>query len=596
MLNSIRSRIAVPYVILILLTMLGLGVFLSYFLRQTYLDNLQYQLSTNVQMVGEAIQMDPDVLYDPELVNSLLGKWSAMLDARLTVIDSDGTVLGDSHADYKTMENHTNRPEISEAFLNGDGTSTRFSRTTGYQTVYVATSIRDENQNEFVVRVSYPLDDVQADITLLRRTLIGATLIVSLFAILIAIFVADSTTKPIRETTEAVTNLANEEINEEVPPQPIELTTINEVAQLVNAINVMARELHMQVRNVEVERSTILAILQEMTDGVITVNQQGRIEMLNPAAETMFDVESESVYGVSLAEGIRLHQVVELWQHCRDTGRTQYAMLEISTTRQYIQGVATPLEKPAPGSVLLIFQNITRQRFLETVRRDFVSNISHELRTPLASLKALTETLLDSAIEDPTAARRFLKRMDAEVDALTQIVSELLQLSRIESGKVPFHIQPTKPEEIIDPAVERLLLQADRAELTINVDCPLGLPAVLADPARLEQVVVNLLHNAIKFTSSGGGINIKVRKQDDDHQDEGMVLFSVSDTGIGIESEELPRIFERFYKVDRARSSGGTGLGLAIARHTVEAHGGRIWAESVARQGSTFYFTIPIAD
>jgi two-component system phosphate regulon sensor histidine kinase PhoR len=245
--------------------------------------------------------------------------------------------------------------------------------------------------------------------------------------------------------------------------------------------------------------------------------------------------------------------------------------------------------------VLLIFQNITRQRFLETVRRDFVSNISHELRTPLASLKALTETLLDNAIDDPPAARRFLKRMDAEVDAVTQIVSELLQLSRIESGKVPFQIRPAKPDEIVDPAVERLLLQADRAELTINVDCPPGLPAVLADPARLEQVVVNLLHNAIKFTPSGGVINIKVEQQVNDHPDEMQMLFSVSDTGIGIARDDLPRIFERFYKVDRARSTGGTGLGLAIARHTVEAHGGRIWVGSVAEQGSTFYFTIPIA-
>jgi two-component system phosphate regulon sensor histidine kinase PhoR len=157
-------------------------------------------------------------------------------------------------------------------------------------------------------------------------------------------------------------------------------------------------------------------------------------------------------------------------------------------------------------------------------------------------------------------------------------------------------MQPTKPKEIIDPAVERLVLQADRAELTINVDCPPGLPVVLADLARLEQVVVNLLHNAIKFTPSGGEVSIKVGQQDDDQKDGGMVLFSVSDTGIGIESEDLPRIFERFYKVDRARSTGGTGLGLAIARHTVEAHGGKIWVESVARQGSTFYFTIPIAE
>jgi two-component system phosphate regulon sensor histidine kinase PhoR len=255
---------------------------------------------------------------------------------------------------------------------------------------------------------------------------------------------------------------------------------------------------------------------------------------------------------------------------------------------------------------MLLFQNLTQQRFLENVRRDFISNLSHELRTPLASLKALTETLQEGALEDPPAAQRFLQRMDAEVDALSQMVSELLELARIESGRVPLQMQPLSPGDVVSNAVERLSVQAERADLEIILDCPDDLPEIFADPPRLEQVLVNLLHNAIKFTPAGGKILLTTRVADasgmpppiypsETISRKSGVLFSVQDTGVGIPSDDLPRIFERFYKADRARSSGGTGLGLAIARHSVEAHGGRIWAESVEGQGSTFYFYIPLA-
>jgi len=237
----------------------------------------------------------------------------------------------------------------------------------------------------------------------------------------------------------------------------------------------------------------------------------------------------------------------------------------------------------------MLFQDLTRIRRLETVRRDFISNISHELRTPLASLKTLTETLRTGALEDPPAARRFIYRMETEVDALTHMVSELLELTRIESGQVPLKLKAVAPKKILTKAKERLGVQAERNHLEIKLDCPKKLPRVQADRPRLGQVLVNLLHNAIKFTPEGGEIFLSARLQGN------TILFSVHDTGSGIPADDLPRIFERFYKTDPARSSGGTGLGLAIARHLVEAHGGRIWAESIEGQGSTFYFTIPVA-
>jgi two-component system phosphate regulon sensor histidine kinase PhoR len=223
------------------------------------------------------------------------------------------------------------------------------------------------------------------------------------------------------------------------------------------------------------------------------------------------------------------------------------------------------------------------------MRRDFISNVSHELRTPLAALKALTETLQSGALEDPPAAHRFLEQMETEVDSLSLMVNELLELSRIESGRVPLNLTPTPPLDIVNPAVERLRLQAERTGLMLSIECADDLPPVFADLTRVQQVVVNLLHNAIKFTPSSGQVSVRCERQDQ------MIRFAVVDNGIGIDSDDLPRIFERFYKVDRSRATSGTGLGLAIARHLVEAHGGKIWVESEVGKGSTFYFTIPIA-
>jgi two-component system phosphate regulon sensor histidine kinase PhoR len=221
------------------------------------------------------------------------------------------------------------------------------------------------------------------------------------------------------------------------------------------------------------------------------------------------------------------------------------------------------------------------------VRRDFISNISHELRTPLASLQALVDTLRGGALDDPPAARRFLDRMETEVEALTQMVQELLELSRIESGQAPMRLIPTPVADVVFPPVERLRPQAERAGLSITIDLPPDLPPVLADAERAQQVITNIVHNAIKFTPSGGQMTLSAQPVGED------VIVSVRDTGVGIPPEDLPRIFERFYKADRARSGGGTGLGLAIAKHIVQAHGGRIWAESVEGKGSIFYVALP---
>jgi two-component system phosphate regulon sensor histidine kinase PhoR len=339
-----------------------------------------------------------------------------------------------------------------------------------------------------------------------------------------------------------------------------------------------------QITALQAEKSRLAAVFDQMTDGVLITDPSGVIRFANPTATRMFEL-GEPVGG-NIAEALRQHQLIEAWRHCQEGGEMQVQSVEMPKSRQFLQLIAIP--DLYSGGSLLFIQDLTRVRHLETVRRDFVSNISHELRTPLASLKALTETLQDGALEDPQAARRFLVRIEAEVDALTQMVAELLELSRIESGQVPLDLKPVNPATLLYTALDRMRLQVERAALTLSVVCPPDLPSIRADAPRLEQVLVNLIHNSVKFTPPGGQVILSAQRS------EGFIDFSVQDSGVGIPADALPRIFERFYKTDRARSGGGTGLGLSISRHIVEAHGGSIWVESEEGKGSTFFFTMPI--
>lgn len=368
----------------------------------------------------------------------------------------------------------------------------------------------------------------------------------------------------------------------------IALTDLSEdekgMEELSNAVKTLALTQQVRISRLDAERAKLAAVLDRMTDGVLIADAAGRVQFANPAAERLFEIHSAP--GRTITEVLRQHQLVEAWKRSLATSQPQEESVELPSRRQFAQLVILP--DPQTGGSLLLVQDLTRVRRLETVRRDFISNVSHELRTPLASLKALTETLRDGALDDPKAAPRFLGRIETEVDALTQMAQELLELTRIESGQVPLDLKPVSPAKLLHSAAERMRVQAERAGLTLIVSETVTMPDVRADAGRLEQVLVNLVHNAIKFTVPDGTVMLSVEAEGK------FVRFAVHDTGVGIPEEELERVFERFYKSDRARSGGGTGLGLSIARHIVEAHEGRIWVESREGRGSTFFFTIPV--
>jgi two-component system, OmpR family, phosphate regulon sensor histidine kinase PhoR len=368
-----------------------------------------------------------------------------------------------------------------------------------------------------------------------------------------------------------------------------------ELEDLSIAVRSIVADFNQQLASLQTEHDRLAAVLDQMTDGVLIADAAGAVQFANPAARRLFN--SPDAIHHTVTEVVRHHQLVEAWQRSRQTGQLQSESLEIPARRQFLQLIVMP-DRYSNGS-LLFAQDLTRVRRLETVRRDFISNISHELRTPLASLKALTETLQGGALSDEEAGPWFLERIITEVDALTQMAQELLDLSRIESGQVELSLAELQPKSVLESAADRMRMQAERAELDLRVECDGDLPAVRADQARVEQVLVNLIHNAVKFTRPGGSVVLSADAATEAGETDGaappMVRFAVEDTGIGIPADDVGRIFERFYRVDKSRTGGGTGLGLSIARHIVEAHGGKIWVESTEGQGSAFYFTMPVA-
>ncbi len=361
-------------------------------------------------------------------------------------------------------------------------------------------------------------------------------------------------------------------------------TDLKQIENLSNAVASLKIHFENQLSTLNSENARLSTVLEQLTDGVIIVDANGLIQFANPAAQKLFEISNAP--GHSVTEVVRNHQLVDAWRRCQQTNEMQSESVELPARHQFLQLIAIP-DTHASGSLLLV-QDLTRVRRLETVRRDFISNVSHELRTPLASLKALTETLQSGALSDPEAGPRFLGRISTEVDALTQMAQELLDLSRIESGQVELILAPLAPKSLITSATDRMRMQAERAGLKLSIKCGDGLPNIRADKSRLEQVLVNLIHNAVKFTKPGGDISLETEST------VGGIRFAVRDSGVGIPAESLTRIFERFYRVDKSRTGSGTGLGLSISKHIIEAHDGKIWAESSEGRGSVFYFVIPI--
>lgn len=585
--RNIRWRIAFPYVMLILLIMLGLTIYLSTLLQADHLDGARDRLKADTYFAGQSIE---SLLAQggnlDDLDDTLVVKWAEALGLRVTVIRSDGFVLAESMGDQRQMDNQLNRPEVRQALATGWGTASRLSRTLGYDMLFSAVPFRDGEEGEAlgVVRLAVPMSQINARIAHLRRAIAVFTIVAAILAVVLASLIAGRSARPVRQLTGVVERMAQGDLGARLLP-----TTEDEVGRLTVMFNWMAEQLQDKVTTLSTHRRHLAAILEQMADGIIITDEQGQVRMINRAAARLLGTTQNAALDRSFIQVVRDHQLVQVWQQCNEWDEEQIATVEVDRNALFVRIAVTPIRERDNRTCLVILQDLTQIRRLESVRRDFISNVSHELRTPLASLRALVVTLRDGALDDPPAAQHNLDRMEAEVDSLMQMVGELLELSRVESGQSPLQMELVPVRDLILPALDRLRAQAVRSDLDLDVDLPPDLPPVMADVERIQRVVTNLVHNAIKFTPAGG--SVRVFAQSD--LEEGEVIIAVRDTGVGLSGDDLSHIFERFYKADRARR--GSGIGLAIARHLVQVHNGRIWVDSAEGQGSTFYFSLPSA-
>ena len=403
-----------------------------------------------------------------------------------------------------------------------------------------------------------------------------AMLVASLLSIGLAFLLTRRTVRTIRGVTEGARRLERGDLEHRV-----ESDAPDETRELASAFNAMAVALRDTVQGFSDEGGKLSAVLDTMADGVVLVRSEGRIEVMNGAAGALLGLKPEGARDRPFMEVVRDHDLRLLMTRALESRQQERDEVELLNNRRFVSAIATPLAGSESTDVLLTLHDLTRQRQVETTRREFVSNVSHELRTPLSSVKALAEALENGALDDADTAQDFVRRIHGEADRMSALVDDLLELSRLESGQAPLEIETVDLAALARGEIESFQLRAEAAGAALEARLPDAPALVRGERDKLRQVLVNLLDNALKFTPSGGAVTVAV------HTGAGGVEVSVRDTGAGIAAEHLPHVFERFYKADRARRDGGTGLGLAIVRHIVEAHGGTARVESREGEGTT---------
>ena len=579
--RSIYWKITIPLIVLVLLGMGFLGAYITSSARNTQINHLKLQLVNEAELVAN---ISASSFADPAQqvnLNTMAQKIGVEINTRITFIALDGTVLGDNDQTAASMENHATRPEVETALAGGIGQDTRYSTTLHEYMMYAAAPVMNQGKEVGVARVALPLTMVQSSVNNEVLTIITAVVIAAILFILIAALITRMITQPVRQITKAAAGITAGNLG-----QQIEIRTNDEIGRLAHAFNEMSQNLKTTIAAIVDERGNLATVLTNLTDGVVMTDAEEKLLLTNPAAERLFNFKKENVNGHPLIEAVHDYEIDEIVKKCLSTTHEQTAQLE--TNGRFIRVIAVPITTGRSYSTLVLFQDLTELRNLQTMRRELIGNISHDLRTPIAGIKAMVETLQDTAIDDKQVAWDFLTRINGEVDRLTQMVTELTELSHIETGKAELRRVPTNLNYLIEEVVGQMRPQAESKPVTITTDFNSNLPVIKVDKDRIRQTLTNLVHNAIKFNNPGGKVTISTTFHNES------AIVSVSDTGMGISKEDLPHIFERFYKADKARSQGGSGLGLAIAKHTIQAHGGNISVKSEEGKGTTITFNLPL--
>ncbi|MBW1902653.1 MAG: PAS domain-containing protein [Deltaproteobacteria bacterium] len=577
-----------PSILLItLMSVAAVTWFASRSLKQSFIDQYESDLEARARLLKEQFLKH---LTSPEKrgIDLLCKEIGAPAATRITVISPSGEVLGDSEEDPLDMDNHMDRTEVINAFTNGVGMSIRYSRTLQKDMMYVGVTLEDNSGVMGVIRTSIPLAAIDETLGSIRKKIVVGGIVISFFVAIISLLVSRRISRPIEEIRKGAECFARGELERRLP-----VFNSEEIGGLSETMNQMASELHERINTIMQQRNELDAVLASMVEGVIAVDMEERVISMNKAAAQIFGCNVNDIQGRAIQEVVRdtaLLEFVTTALYSREP--VEKDIVTHDESEKLLSGHGTVLydaENNRRGA-LIVLHDVTRLLKLENIRRDFVANVSHEMKTPVTAIKGFVETLQDGAIINPSDVTRFLEIIKKHADRLEAIIEDLLALSRIEQDAEREEIVLTEGSvrDLLLAAIQSCDVIAQAGKIRIELSCSEQIRSEF-DAGLLEQAMVNLIDNAVKYGNDNGVVQVKAIETD------GEVVINVRDNGRGIDKHHIPRLFERFYRADKARSRklGGTGLGLAIVKHIIQTHGGQVTVESAPGEGSTFSIHLP---
>ena len=589
----------------LVLVLASAHLYLDRAIRDIWVSHLEQRLLREVRFARVYLS---DVANTDRGLTSIVNEVGVRLGVRATLINGQGRVLADSETepyDLSALENHADHPEISTARQQGRGSSLRYSNALDTEILYVATTVPEIGDGHFVLRLALPLRDMGHIEQLVSRAIWMASILGLCLAVLLAYATSRYISRPILDAIWFVQNIASGRLKH----RTLRVGSTRELRDLGTALDDMRRQIQTHIGQITLEKSRLEAVLTSITEAILVTDQSGRILMGNQTFEKLFGV-SDAIEGRMPIELVRHRDVQNAIDQTLKTGQAAFLDLTRSDDRErhFDVQIAPILQDDHIAGSVTIFYDITELRRLERIRKDFVANVSHELRTPLTTIKGCAATLADGALDDKEASQRFVQMINTHADRLHNLVEDILDLSRIESGALPLELGVYPVHEMVNAVVGQIRPLAKEKALTIEINTKEN---VQCDRKLIEQALLNLLDNAVKYTPEGGKIWIQTRDfkhAENDRENRRnrhgenaaqtrthRIALEVKDTGIGVPLSDMDRIFERFYRVDkgRSRAMGGTGLGLSIVRHIMDAHGERVYVESEQGKGSTFGLTLP---
>ncbi|WP_379154053.1 two-component system histidine kinase PnpS [Paenibacillus sp. sgz5001063] len=587
-----RIRLTLILMALIGISMIGAGITMAKLFKDSHISALEENMSREINLLSGTLQFtDTDSPNAVSYYTQQAEHIAKLTNSRITFILKDGKVIGDSEKNPMEMDNHSTREEEVLAAKEGIGRAIRYSDTLNREMLYVAGAVVSDQGFDGYIRLSMGLDAVTEGLSRAWMIMAGGLVLLFIAATFVSYKVASSMTSPLEQITRVARRITDLDYDARVP-----MNRRDEIGQLANAINAMADSLQDQLKTIRNNEDLLQSVLDNMTGGIVMINAEGEIALLNRASERLLDVKNSEMTGRSYKElkhHYELTRLIEEGVSRNEPVHEERSFYNPAERIVRLDGVPMIQDGSSRG-MLFLLQEVTEIRRLEKMRSEFVANVSHELKTPVAAVKGFAETLLGGGVSDEKTARSFLQIIYDENERLNRLIGDILELSKIESKRVQLECSPVHLIEFFDSVLETLSKVAEKKNISLRADVPAEL-FMEGDEDKLRQIFMNLLSNAINYTHEGGSVNIIVVNTLNDDGTE-TVNFTVRDTGMGIPRKDLPRIFERFYRVDKARSrsSGGTGLGLSIVKHLVELHHGSISVESDLGIGSSFILEFPL--